>query len=431
MKKDQLFAGAGRAQIQFSEAIFPTDSFQGIHDDPAARVLLLSCGEQAVIACLELVMLPPDGIDTVRRKISEITNTKYENIWIHTTHVITTPHAPHAPMGMGGVPLEISEEEKKTLDDKFALYMEAVLNAVIQAAQGAARTFQPARMGVGTGECHVNMNRDIQTPYGWWISFAPEGPSNHVATVLRFDGSEGNLIASLISYGLKPCAIDNSEIDQGTRLVSSDVPGLACQLLEEQFGAPCLFAMSAAGDQVPVRQAWYDVVEADGSVRKVDLGVQAGLEIVDQLGRQMAREIAPILESTLCDRTAPVIQLSEGYIEWPGKARAKMELTHKAVYTQKGSQRVDAMAIAIGDTALVGVKPEINTPTEAQLQAVSPYAHTLVVSMVNGGQKYMPDARSYENSTWEAQNAPLMPGAAEKWVEEAKKILDRMYQGEG
>lgn len=174
-EKDQLFAGAGRAQIQFSEAIFPTDSFQGIHDDPAARVLLLSCGEQAVIACLELVMLPPDGIDTVRRKISEITNTKYENIWIHTTHVITTPHAPHAPMGMGGVPLEISEEEKKTLDDKFALYMEAVLNAVIQAAQGAARTFQPARMGVGTGECHVNMNRDIQTPYGWWISFPLKG----------------------------------------------------------------------------------------------------------------------------------------------------------------------------------------------------------------------------------------------------------------
>lgn len=427
MKHDPLFAGAGRAQIRFSEEIFPTDGFHGIHDDPAARVLLLRCGEQIAIACLELVMLPPDGIDAVRREISDVTNTKYENIWVHTTHVITTPHAPHAPMGMGGVPLEIGEDEKKTLDHKLTLYMEAVRKAAVQAAEGAARTFRPARMGVGTGECHVNVNRDMHTPHGWWIGFAPEGPSNHTATVLRFEGEDGSLIAGLISYGLKPCAIDNSEMDRGTRLVSSDVPGLACRLLEEQLGAPCLFAMSAAGDQVPVRQAWYDVVEPDGSIRKVDLGVRAGLEIVDELGRQMARELAPVLRSTVCDRTAPVIRLSEGYIEWPGKARAKMELTHQAVYTQKGSQRVDAMVITIGDTALVGVKPEVNTPTEAQLQAASPYEHTLVVSMVNGGQKYMPDARSYENSTWEAQNAPLMPGAAEKWVEEVKRILDRMY----
>lgn len=406
------------------------EGFRGIHDHPAVRVLLLRCGEQVAVACLELVMLSPDGIDAIKRKISEITNTKCENIWVHTTHAITTPHAPHAPMGMGGVALEISEEEKKTLEYKLGLYMGALLEAVSQAAEGAARTFQRAKMGVGAGQCHVNVNRDVQTPYGWWIGFAPGEPSNHTATVLRFEGENGELIAGLISYGLKPCAIDNSEMDQGTRLISSDVPGFACQLLEERFGAPCLFAMSAAGDQVPLRQAWYDVVEPDGSIRKVDLGVQAGLEIVDQLGRKMAGEIAPVLEGISCDQSAPAIRLSEGHITWPGKARTQMELTRKAAYQQQGSQQVDILTIAIGNTALVGLKPEINTPTEAQLQAASPYAYTLVVSMVNGGQKYMPDERAYENSTWEAQSAPLMPGAAEKWVEEAEKILNRMYKGD-
>lgn len=430
MKSSSLFAGAGRAKIRFPEAMFPIEGFRGIHDDPAARVLLLRCGEQAAIVCLELVMLPPDGTDEVKRKICEITNTKYENIWVHTTHAITTPHAPHAPMGMGGVPLELSEEEKKTLNEKLTLYMKALLDAVSQAAEGAAHTIRPARMGVGTGECRVNVNRDVQTAHGWWIGFAPEGPSNHTATVLRFESEKSELIACLISYGLKPCAIDNSEMDQGTRLISSDVPGLACQLLEERLGAPCLFAMSAAGDQTPLRQAWYDVVEPDGSIRKVDLGVCEGLKIVDELGRQMAQEIAPIVDGTVCDQSAPAIWLAEGYIDWPGKARTSMKLTRQAVYTQQGSQRVDALVIAIGDTALVGLKPEINTLTEAQLQAASPYAHTLVMSMVNGGQKYMPDSRAYENSTWEAQSAALMPGAAERWVEEAKKILHRLYKGE-
>lgn len=428
MKSSPLHAGAGSADIRFPEAMFPIEGFRGIHDVPAARVLLLRCGEQAAIACLELVMLPPDGIDAVKKKISEITNTKYENIWVHTTHAITTPHAPHAPMGMGGVPLEISEEERKTLNEKLALYMGALLEAVSQAAKGAARTVQPAKMGVGTGDCRVNVNRDVETPHGWWIGFAPEGPSNHTATVLRFESTAGDLIACLISYGLKPCAIDNSEMDQGTRLISSDVPGLACRLLEEKFSAPCLFAMSAAGDQVPLRQAWYDVVEQDGSIRKVDLGVCEGLKIVEELGRQMAREIAPILEGTHCGLTAPEIQLSEGLITWPGKARTKMELTRNAVYQQDGSQQIGIFTIVLGDTALVGLKPELNTPTEAQLQAASPYAHTLVMSMVNGGQKYMPDARAYENSTWEAQSAPMMPGAAEQWVKEAGEILNRMHQ---
>ena len=430
MKTDQLLAGAGKAEIRFPAALFPLEGFQGVHDDPAARVLLLDCGERAAIACLELVMLPPDGIDAVKQKISALTNTQPDHIWVHTTHAITTPHAPHAPMGMGGVPLEISAEEKKTLAEKAELFQTAVLDAVAQAAEGAARTLQNARMGVGTGACHVNVNRDVCTDHGWWIGFAPEGPSNHTATVLRFESESGEPLANLISFGLKPCAIDNSEMEKGTRLVSSDVPGLACRLLEEQFGAPCLFAMSAAGDQVPLRQAWYYAAEPDGTIREVDLGVREGLSIVDDLGRQMARELAPILETTRCEELAPLIKLDTGHIDWPGKARARQVLTRAAVYTQEGTQRVDVLALAVGDVALVGVKPEVNTPTEAQLQAASPYKHTLVVSMVNGGQKYMPDRASYEHSTWEAQSAPVMPGAAEAWVEKAVQVLKGMKEGE-
>ena len=38
----------------------------------------------------------------------------YENVWIHVTHAITTPHAPGGPvLGLGGNEVEISENEKK------------------------------------------------------------------------------------------------------------------------------------------------------------------------------------------------------------------------------------------------------------------------------------------------------------------------------
>lgn len=427
MNTKQLFAGAGKAEIRFSNALFPLEGFKGIHDDPAARVLLLNCGEQVAIVCLELVMLSPDGIDAVKKVVGETTNTKLENIWVHTTHVITTPHAPHAPRGMGGIALEIGEEEKKDLERKIALFNTAVMDGVTKASEEAAETFRAAKMGVGTCECAVNVNRDVETPYGWWINFNPDGPSNHTATVLRFEDEQGTPVAAFISYGLKPCAIDNSEMEKNTRLVSSDVPGLACTILEEELGAPVLFAMSAAGDQVPLEQAWYDVVEEDGTVRKIDNGVQVGLEIVDRLGRRMAQDIGPAIRAISCDQTSAEIRLADGGITWPGKGRGKMVPAKDVCYEEKGTERVDAMVLAIGNVALVGLKPEMNTVTEAQLQEGSPFDHTLVVSMVNGGQKYMPDMESYHHGTWEAQSAPLMPGAAEAWVEEAGKLLTQLH----
>ena len=427
MNHQQLFAGAGVAPVCFPPELFPMEGFISVHDDPSVRILLLDCGERAAIVCAEMVMLPPETIQAAKQIIGSITGTREDHIWVHTTHVITTPHAPHAPIGMGGVRLELNEAQKNEQERKLELFNTPLTDAFTKAAEGAASTFRAAKMGIGTGECSVNVNRDLETPHGWWISFAPDGPSNHTATVLRFEDEAGAPIGALISYGLKPCCIDNSEMDVNNRQVSSDVPGLACRLLEEQLGAPVLFAMSAAGDQVPVEQAWYDVVEDDGTVRKVDLGVQAGLEMVDRLGRRMAEQLAPVLEQIICDRAAPAINLDSSHIEWPGKKRMKFQLRKSAEFTAEGTQRVDALAMTIGDVALVGTKPEVNTVTEAQLQAASPYEHTLLISMVNGGQKYMPDQASYDRITWESQSSALMPGAAEAWVEETANLLDRMH----
>ena len=236
MTVNRLYAGAGGAPVHFPDDLFPTDGFCGIHDDPKARVLLLKSNMQTAIVALELVMLPPDGIDAVKNAVREITQTDIQNIWVHTTHAITTPHAPHAPMGMGGVPLEIPDSERIALDKKRSVYMAALLDAAVKAAEAAVKAFRPARMGIGTGTSRINTNRDIETPHGWWIGFNPDGPSNHTATVLRFDGEDGSLIGSLISFGIKPCAIDNSEMDKETRLISSDVPGTACKLLERHPG---------------------------------------------------------------------------------------------------------------------------------------------------------------------------------------------------
>ena len=422
----KLFAGAGCGTIHFPDALFPMEGFKGIHDEPVARVLILECGEKAALVSLELVMLPPELVDMVKTIVSDRTGTKKEHIWVHTTHAITTPHAPHAPMGPGGILLELGEEEKKNLDFKIGLYTAALTAAVTEAAKAAADSFRPAKLGIGQAQSHISINRDVETPFGWWIGQNPEGKTNPNFDLLRFDGEDGNPIAVILTGGLKPCAIDNSQMKENQRLVSSDVPGLACRLIETETGVPCLFFMGAAGDQVPKKQALLDEVMADGSVKTHDFGVEKGLEIVAQLGKQLAEDVLPALQNISCAESAPEIKTAQITITWGGKGRIPMMPRKTVDFTYERDVRIDGQFLTLGSLAFAGLKPEVNCITAEQLAEKSPYEKTILISMVNGGQKYMPDKVAYKNITWESQSSMMLPGAAEAWVDAAVKKLQEM-----
>ena len=422
----KLYVGAGCGTIHFPDALFPMEGFCGVHDAPVARVLILECGEKAALVSLELVMLPPELVELVKTIIANRTGTKRENIWVHTTHAITTPHAPHAPMGPGGVSLELGEEDKKDLERKIKLYTEALKDAVMEATETAADSFQPARLGVGRAQSHISTNRDVETPFGWWVGRNPEGKTNPNFDLLRFDGEDGHVIGTVLTGGLKPCAIDNSQMKENKRMVSSDVPGLACRLMEARTGVPCLFFMGAAGDQVPKEQALLEEVLPDGTVKTHDYGVEKGLHIVSRLGSRLAEDVMPALQSICCAEAAPEIKTAQTAILWGGKGRIPMMPRKTVEFTYERDVRIDGQIMTLGEIAFVGLKPEVNCITAEELSEESPYEKTILISMVNGGQKYMPDSAAYENITWEAQSSMMMPGAAEAWVDAAVKELQEM-----
>lgn len=412
-----LKVGAGKATIHFPESFFPMEGFKGIHDDPHVRVIAFDCGEIVAIAAMELVNIPDEAIAYARKVIAEKLGTIVENVWVHATHAITTPHAPHAFPGH-----TLSPEEQKKADEFVAL----VNAASTEAAEQAAASMTAAVVGVGEGHCDVNTNRDIETPFGWWTSLNPEGISNKTATIVKAINNTGKTIGVLINYDLKPCAIDNSEMEKNNRLVSSDLPGYACNALEEKYGCPVVFTMAAAGDQVPKEQAWYDVVDENGNVVKIDNGVEAGLEIVERLGKQMTAEVGAIIDGTECNIAEADIKVASTSIKWGTKGRTKMELRKTFDYVQEGEAEVTAEIITLGDTAFVAVKPETNTVTALQLKEKSQFSNTMLISMVNGGMKYMPDKAAYENVSWESQSSSLMPGAAEAWVENTVTVLNAL-----
>lgn len=391
--------GAGTAEIRFPAQMFPVEGFGGIiHDLPHARVLLLQNKEKVAIVALELVNASDEVIEICKQIIHEKTQTELDHIWIHSTHAITTPHAP---------PNDVQNR----------LFAVAVKEAIQKAVEQAAGSLCPAVMGVGTGYCDVNSNRDIELNGAWYYGMGGTMESNKTMTILRFDSLENTPIGFLISYGVKPTCINNAEMDQNTRQITTDVPGVACTMLEKTFDAPALFCMSSAGDQVTKELCLYYTLNEDGEVAFVERSVEEGLGYVAQLGAQMGDAAIAIAKSIVCGVENPTVAYTATSYPWANKAG-------------DGQVEISVEGIQLGDAvALVGMKPETNCVTELELWERSPFPHTLILSFVNGDQKYMPDRKAYQLETWEFRRSGCGVGCAEEFVRVATDLLEDLLKG--
>lgn len=427
MSNNLVKAGFGKGEIVFPQELFPVEKFLGVHDSPCARLMVLEAGGvRMAIAALEMVNVPQKGIELCQNIIEQVTGTPRQRIWVHVTHAISTMHEP-GPMGPP------DRRPPETEEDRFKkkLFFDSLEKATMEAARQAADSFGEARFGWGTGRCDVNTNRDVQTPYGWWTGLNPDGPSNKTMTLLRVEDLNGTPKGFWINYGIKPCAIDNAGMEDGTRQVSADVCGVCSRMVEAKFGAPAVFCVSAAADQVPKEQALLDEVLAPGKAVHRDYGVAKGLEIVDRLGTIMGNDAIAIAERTECTQTEAEIRHSTLAFPWPTKngRPGRGPGAPVASYPVEGECTVTAEILTLGNAAFVAEKPEVNCQTELDLKEQSPFEHTCLICMVNGGMKYMPDRLAYERNTFESQSSMLQPGAAERFVEVVSTELRQLAKG--
>ena len=427
----KLYAGAGKCEILFPEEIFPLEGFYKVHDNPHVRVLCLEKDMRFAIVAMELVMLPDDLLEECKAIVADELGVSSECVWIHVTHAITTPHSPGGPLiGPGGEVRPIPDEWKHMnisiprILEQREIYFSVIKKALQSACEEAGQSFTEAVIGIGSGICDVNVNRDVKTDFGWWIGKESDGYSNKRMTIITCRDLDGKNIASVVSYGIKPCVIDNSQMREGKRQISADVTGVMCRELEKEVQAPVLFLMSAAGDQIPKKSVLYDEITAQGEVVTVDLGVEQGLTYVEELGMEMAEAAKQILRDISCAQLEGTVSYQNDQLTWERKARCKMQPTQEIAYVSEGECKIPVGVLHLGkELVLVGTKPEVNAITEKQLKDASPVEHTLLVSMVNGGMKYMPDEESFHRITWEALSSMVMPKAAEAFVQLATKMI--------
>ena len=411
-------AGAGKAEFSLPPKYLEIEDFVVVHRTLNARALVLEDGAKWILVSLELTSMPDEEAWALQKAIAERFRVDEGHIWICVTHTFSAPHFWSDTV--------LADSKKIAQKRRFR---ENLHRATMQALEKAFLTMGQVKVGLGCGYSSVNVNRDIQTEDGWWVGTKGLGLSDHQVYTLRIDKENGEPLAVLFHYAIQSSVLHGSRLSAGGKAVTPDVAGIACAHIEKNMpGAVAIFLIGASGDQAPIEKAVQETFVRGERVRTDRK--EEGFGICESLGESLGETVRQTAQRLECIEACKELTFGRREFPVPGQKMEQelAELRPKTVpeYESCGDRTAVVEAIGIGELVFVGVKPELNCASGVTLQTLSPYAHTLVCTMVNGSAKYMAQRDAYERSTYEAMNSIYGKGAAEILIQETLGLLKEM-----
>lgn len=328
--------------------------------------------------------------------------------------------------------------------------------AIVKSITEAKQKAQPARVGYGTTDLYINVNKEIFAHDKWYQGSDPNGPSDKTLAVVGFIAADGTPIGVYMNYAAHP-------IDYYlTGILSADFPGDASSYIERRYDdkSVAIFSQGASGDQnalfeVPFLQLAGarrgDVSRADDRIGQMEPWYKGSLQLNDNaeavkaMSHPMPPEAAAAYEKArkfddelvhaygvlmgessiealknpdVNWQATPVIAGSVGKVTCPGRDRIDLSARQGVLPPYRDGDPVDIQvgALRIGDIDMVSVNGEVYNQIATHLKHVSPASKTLMVTLASG-----PPARSgyiYSNAasdhlTFEVIGSRLKPGCAE------------------
>jgi len=402
-----VMAGAAKRVIELPQNLFPMEQLREIHDPLHIRLLYLECdGKKQVFVSLELTSVREYEIDRLRLLLSEILKAEEERIWICVTHTFSAPHTRSVNALRDGT-VRVKNEQLCGLIEE----------AVKASAAEALEKLEPAVIFCANGRSLVNINRDIETPAGWWTGKNAAGYSDRHLPVLCVESEDQKTRAVLYSHDMQSSQMKESDS------VSADVAGAASSYIEHELpGCVALFCLGAAGDQTTGESLGSEAESMQAMAKETTrLGECLGGDVINALREKRPVEVTSFQRGECCIRC--------GRQKRPEKLH-ELKPVRAYEFEEDGSIETPVCIFTMGDIAIVGVQPELSSVTGNRIRTGSPYACTMALTMVNGGAKYMPDAQAYDRITYEAMNSSFVRGSAEKLEARTAELLNRLWKGE-
>jgi hypothetical protein len=405
-----LRVGAARVDVTPSPGELPKNSY-GILDRLYARAIVIDNG--AATAALVTV----DAGAIAEPLWQAVSQSIAKDLGIPATHVLLTATHTHSAGGQRGPD-----------------YTQKIVEAVRLAKQ----RLTPARIGYGTGESYINVNRQIIDPKTgrWWEGPNREGPSDKTVAVVKFETITGEPLAVYYNYAVH--GVITGQLDQ----VSGDIPGATSRYIEASFDdtVVAVWSNGAGGDQNPIYyQQTYDLRDIrtkEYASRGIDISnamppggqglnrndpVVARLmnqqrQMASSMGQFLGEEVRYVMRSIARLDSAVPIAGSTTNVTCSGRERTNEgRAGFEGTYRDAAPVDIRLGLLRVGDVMIGAVNAEVFNPIAQRLKRESPFKATMMTTLTNGSARsgYIPDDESYGKYTFEVLSSRLKPGCAE------------------
>jgi neutral ceramidase len=446
----RLRAGAHKVDITPNASELPVAT-DAIRDHLFARAIVVDDGNAcAVLVGIDVGAAPNQIVDDAIDRASTATGCPPQNFIVSATHT----HSSHT-RGLGqGAPTAT------TMGD-----------AIVEAATAARKKLAPARVGYGTTQIDLNVNRDLfNRKLEWRQEPNPDGPSDKTLAVIAFLGSDNVPIGVFMNYAMHPINFYLSGV------ISADFPGEASRYIEDLFDGRtvAVFSQGASGDQNPrdfrsptlfmaQRSALHEgrgpFIQAIGEPPVVERPSATGFnaqrasserkaipsenldaykkalartgDYVRMLGSVIGSSAVRVMRESMQPAATARIHAAQETVTCPGRVRLDAENPARENvfpgYKDGPGISLKVGVLRFGDIHVVTVNGEVYSEIGTRLKAEAPASQTVVVTLANGfaSSGYIYSDAAYSHLTFQVIGSRLKPGCAEEQIVSAALRLMR------
>jgi neutral ceramidase len=428
---DQPGLQAGTAAVDITPDVFPMQLRSGpskyVHDPLYVRAVAFRNGEgRAAIALMDAIGVGRDWTDEAKTLVAERTGWKPEEMLVCGTHT----HS--APKGGDTSPGRIAYDQKRR---------EGLVKALTQAIE----SLEPAKVGFGSDQepDEVRNRRWFlkegtmdRNPLGGFDQVRtnpprqnivkPAGPTDPEVCVIDVRTRRGRALGLIANYALHYVGGIPSVVEENGRVVgmaSADYFGEFSRVMPYRVGGSnppenfvALMTNGASGDinnidfdgkrppRAPFEQARLIAAKtADAAWRAVrQIETYDQNPMVAMLQREVTIQYRSPSEDDI-ERARQLMELSRVEREEINKRTSSVAATtlRFAEPDAVRSENVIVQAIRIGDQAIVSMPFEVLVEIGLEIKKQSPFPHTFLIALANGGHGYLPPPHQHELGGYE------------------------------
>ena len=417
----------------------------GVHDPLMSKAMVVQEGATTfAFVGNDLCSVPRDLTDLARAKASQLSGIPVANI------VITATHTHGGPEYLGPLREFLHERAKQANQGRDPHEPIDYRAQLVERWAGVIATAwsnrQPASLEVVIPRLEgVAFNRRYWMKDGTvgWIPrkgdtniFRPAGPvDTDFPFLLARDAGSKDALGSLAVFAMHTAIY-------GGPPFGADFPGHLQTNLAAAFGPKfvSIFGEGCAGDMnhvnpfSPDPQHWTNVSPAIGramaSVALTNLAYARAVKPGSFAVRSAITRspVTPISNAEFSAAKKLMETLDQNKAPFLTVVDAWRKIFRRQFWEQYGGQLPQEIQVVRfdADTALVTMPHEVFTELGIAIKSASPFRRTIVVSLANDLDFYIPTRRAFEEGNYEPTTCPLEPGCGERLVAAAVKLLNEL-----